>query len=317
MGRTESKQVVAQGTQQSAQDQANSQAALEKTNDSLAKYSSNLDSFMKFGRSTYGAGGEYMKDQNAIANTTAAAGTSGVAGNLALNAMRTGENSANYAPTVAESARQSSRDLTTQLAGADADRLAKLTAVNEEGVTASALPAQVQSSLYGTGTGGAGSQLGSAASAAKTPGFWDTFAPALAGAAGTAAAGFCPCEGSLIRMADGSDKPVEQLKKGDWVWAPGTLTVPNQVLEDVTVREELAWHLETKGGLKHAGSETHSIALPTGGYALMPDMRNRAIIGEYSADYVIAVKPIGVQKVCPLVLGGSHAYMADGIMCLT
>jgi hypothetical protein len=52
------------------------------------------------------------------------------------------------------------------------------------------LPAEVQSGLYGTGTGGAGSQLSSAANAAKTPGFWDTFAPALAQGAGAAAGGF-------------------------------------------------------------------------------------------------------------------------------
>jgi hypothetical protein len=131
-----------------------------------------------------------MKTQNTLANTTAAAGTSGVAGNLALNAMRTGENTANYAPTVAESARQSSRDLTNRLAGADADRLSRLTAINQYGVQASALPAEVQASLYGTATGGAGSQLSTAADAAKTPGFWDQFLPAIAGGAGAVAAGF-------------------------------------------------------------------------------------------------------------------------------
>jgi hypothetical protein len=65
-----------------------------------------------------------------------------------------------------------------------------LTAINQYGVQASPLPAEVQGSLYGTGTGGSGNQLGSAADAAKTPGFFDTFFPSLVGAAGTAAAGF-------------------------------------------------------------------------------------------------------------------------------
>ena len=149
MGRTESKQVSQQGMAQSSQDHANAQSALASANKSLAKHSSTLDSFMNFGRKTYGEGGEFQKTQNTIANTTAAAGTSGVAGNLALDAMRTGENTSNYAPTVAESARQSSRDLTSTLAGADADRLSRLTAINQFGVQASALPAEVQAGLYG------------------------------------------------------------------------------------------------------------------------------------------------------------------------
>jgi hypothetical protein len=190
MGRSESKKVANQGMAQSSQDHANAQAALASANKSLAKHSSTLDSFMNFGRKTYGEGGDFMKTQNALANTTAAAGTSGVAGNLALNALRTGENTSGYANTVAESARQSSRDLTNRLAGADADRLSRLTAINQYGVQASALPAEVQAGLYGTATGGAGSQLSTAADAAKTPGFWDQFLPAIAGGAGAAAAGF-------------------------------------------------------------------------------------------------------------------------------
>jgi hypothetical protein len=83
-----------------------------------------------------------------------------------------------------------SRDLTDRLAGADADRLSRLTAINQYGVQASAVPAEVQASLYGTGTGGSGSQLSTAADAAKTPSFWDQFLPAIAGGAGAAAAGF-------------------------------------------------------------------------------------------------------------------------------
>jgi hypothetical protein len=190
MGRAESKKVANQGMAQSATDQANARAALGKTNSSLAKYSSNLDSFMRFGRATYGKNGEFMRDANTVANTTAAAGATSLKGDLALNAQRTGENTAGYADTAAESKRQSERDLTSGLVGADADRLKQLTAVNQYGVQASALPAGVQAGLYGTSTGGSGSQLSTAADAAKTPSFWDQFLPAIAGGAGTAAAGF-------------------------------------------------------------------------------------------------------------------------------
>jgi hypothetical protein len=190
MGRSESKKVVNQGMAQSATDQSNAQAALGKANSNLAKYSSNLDSFMRLGRKTYGANGEYMRDASTVANTTAAAGATSLKGDLALNAQRAGENTAGYADTVAESKRQSERDLTSGLVGADADRLKQLTAINQYGVQASALPAEIQAGLYGTSTSGSAGQLNPAANAAKTPGFFDTFLPALVGGAGAAAAGF-------------------------------------------------------------------------------------------------------------------------------
>jgi hypothetical protein len=189
-GRSQSTQVANQGMQQSSQDQANAQAALGATNTALGQYNNQLKGFLRFGRQTYGANGEFMRDSNTLANTTAAAGANNLKGNLALNAMRTGENTSNYAGTVAESQRQSSKDLTNQLATADQNRLSQLTAVNQYGVQASALPAQVQAGLYGTSTSGSAEQLNPAASAAKTPGFFDEFGNALIGAAGGVAGGF-------------------------------------------------------------------------------------------------------------------------------
>lgn len=192
MGRTESTKAANQGLAQSQQDQEQAKKSFAATNKSLTDYSSGLDNFMKFGRATYDKNGEFMRDQNTIATSAAAAGSDKIAGDTALNAMRTGENTANAAPALAESTRAASRDLTTQLAGVDATRLQNLTNLNQFGVQASALPAQVQEGLYGTSTGGSGSQLSAAANAAKTPGFWDTFAPALAGSASTVAKGFTP-----------------------------------------------------------------------------------------------------------------------------
>jgi hypothetical protein len=192
MGRSESKKAAAQSSEQSAQDQQNAQGALAATNKNLNDYSSGLNKFMTFGRQTYGQNGEFMKDQNAIATQAAGAGSNAVKGDLALNAVRTGENTAGYAPAVAEDRRARQRDLTGQLAGADATRLQNLTNINQFGVQASALPAQVQAGLYGTGTSGAVGQGSNQASAAKTPGFWDSFLPAVVGAAGTVAKGFTP-----------------------------------------------------------------------------------------------------------------------------
>lgn len=187
MGRSESAQISKQSAANSAQDQGNAQTAIAATNKSLQDYSSNLKNFMGFGRKTYGQGGEFMKDQNAIANTTAAAGSNAIKGNVALNSMRTGENTAGDAASIAESQRGAERDMTSQLAGADASRLDKLTAINQYGVQASALPASVQSGLYGTSLGGSNQAEGTAASAAQaSPGFWDVFGQDVASGAGAA-----------------------------------------------------------------------------------------------------------------------------------
>jgi hypothetical protein len=187
MGRSESHQVAEQGMHQSAEDQARAGASFTAANKSLGDYSKNLDSFMRFGRQTYGANGEYMRDQNTIANTTAAAGSNAIAGRIANNAMRTGANTAGMASTVAEAQRAGERDMTSQLAGADADRLSKLTALNQYGVQASALPAGIQASMYGTGSSGSAAQLNPASSAAKTPGFMDEYMQALVSGASKAA----------------------------------------------------------------------------------------------------------------------------------
>jgi hypothetical protein len=180
MGRAETTQAQKQSIAQSAQDQANAQAALKDTNKSLSDYSGNLDNFLSFGRRTYGQGGEFMKDQNAIATGTAAAGSNAIKGDLALHTMATGENTGGYAGSVAESRRQAERDMTSQLAGADATRLQNLTNINQYGVDASKFPAQVQAGLYGSGIAGA-----SHATQPGAPGFWDQNSGGLASSAAT------------------------------------------------------------------------------------------------------------------------------------
>lgn len=313
--RGDSKATSAQGRLQSAEDQANARAALAKTNSALSDYDSNLKNFMKFGRQTYGENGDYMRDQNTLANTTAAAGTTSLKGNLALNAMRTGENTSGYADTAAESQRSSSRDLTTQLAGADSDRLSKLTAIEAEGLDESKFPATVQAGLYGSALGGTTGNLSASASAAQTPGFWDVFAPALASGAGAAAAGICPCEGSMIRMSDGTEKPVEQLRAGDYVWT-GMMSPPNQILTTPTPIQAESWVIETEAGRKHKGSTTHTLGLATGGYGYMPELRGKVVIGDLGSDMVKEALPIGKATVYPLQVGGCHSYFADGLYCL-
>ena len=179
--RKTSGQIAQQGIATSKQNQENAQTSFDNTNSTLKGYSSNLANFMKFGRDTYGQNGEFAADQNTLSSGAAAAGTKSVAGDLALNRLRTGQNSAGYAPALATAKSDAEQNLTQQLAGADTSRLANLTAINKYGVDASALPAQIQASLYGTSIGGANSALGVGQSAsAADQSFGDVFGQSVA-----------------------------------------------------------------------------------------------------------------------------------------
>lgn len=205
--RGQSKQVANQGMAQSAENQTAARTAVSNTNAELGGYKKNLGDFMSFGRRTYGKGGEFMRTQSTLANTTAAAGARGLEGDLLMHAMRTGQNTGGFAPAVAEYRRQNQRDLTDRLAQSDAARLAALSHIEETGLDASKFPAQVESSLYGPAVGGASSNLSVAGEAAKTPGFWDQFSHDLISAGGQVAAGYAAGGCWIAEAIYGVDDP--------------------------------------------------------------------------------------------------------------
>lgn len=326
LDRGTSKAVAQQGMQQSQEDQNNASAALTATNADLGTYSTNLKNYMNFGRKTYGANGEFMRDQNTLATTTAAAGASALKGNLALNAMRTGENTSGYGGTVAATQQENDQNLTTQLAGADAQRLSQLNAVEQYGVSASALPAEIEQGIYGTSTSGASSNLSPAATAAAQPSGWDVFGADLASGVGAAAGAYaagCPCAGTAIAvphdvgMPGDTDRVVEVLKKGDFVAGMGWTRPPNQLLADIVPIKQPCFEVITKGGLRTRGSSTHSLMLVSGGYVCMPEALGEAVLVRGSgSDMITEVIDIGEQWVYPLPIKGSHTYCADGLWIL-
>lgn len=177
MGRSESKAVAKQGQQQSEQNQANAQQDLGTARADISDYRKNLTDFMA--GNPYKAGGEYEQAQKIIGTSSAQAGHNALQDTLARSGQRSGENTANYAATEAEAGRQAQRDLTDFMAKQTAERIAKNTGVQQFGVTASGLPAELEARLYGTSISGADNALSTAGNAAKTPGFWDSIFPAL------------------------------------------------------------------------------------------------------------------------------------------
>lgn len=187
MGRSQSAAISDTAKANSAQDQANAQLALARTSSSLKDYSSKLKDYTNWGNATFGDTGEFIGTANEQATSAAAGAGAGTRGALALNAMRTGENTANYAPTLAENQRQGARDITDFMAQKDQQRLAALGAIKQYSVDASKFPAQINESIYGTSLGGGNTALGTAQQAsAASPGFWDVFGQDVAQGAGAA-----------------------------------------------------------------------------------------------------------------------------------
>src|SRR5215472_311088 len=151
MGRSESKQVTQQSldTSKNFQNQANQSFAA--TQGAIGDYQNRLNNFLA--RNPYTPGGEFQRNQTLINASTADAGNAAMKNTLDLAAQRSGENTAGFANNVAEAQRQTSRDLADQMAKADQARIDKETGIQQFGVQASALPADMQARLYGTGAG--------------------------------------------------------------------------------------------------------------------------------------------------------------------
>jgi|GEM_PF-5029239 hypothetical protein len=193
MGRSESKQAF-QDSQAAQQQMAQQQQqALNSTNAAIADYNNRLNGFMDFGRSMYAPGGEFDRENTLLGTSVATGGADSTADQLNDFNQRTGNlNGAQFAATAEEVSRANRRALTDFLANAAKDRSNKQTAIEQYGVQASALPSDVYSRIYGTATGGRTSALGTETDAAKVPGFWDTFAPALVSGAAQVGFGFTP-----------------------------------------------------------------------------------------------------------------------------
>ena len=302
-----------------AADQGEATAANTATNTALSNYSNNLSNFMNFGQNTYGANGTYAADQKAINTAGAAASAQTLGSQMGLNAMRTGENTASYAPAVAAETQAGQQAVTANLAQSDANRLQALTNINQYGVQASALPAQVQAALYGSSLSGASGQQGSATQAASVPSGWQVFGQDLAGAVGSAAQGYaagqCPCEGSKLLLDDGTEILVEVAEKGEKLKAFGKQP-PNTLLATPEARRQDCFEIQIDRGWFHRGSATHTIALEGGGYAYMPELKGKSILTTQGPKVVISVEPIGEKWVRPLSIDGSHCYICDGVYVL-
>lgn len=195
MSRGQQASIVKTGEANSAADQAAAGTALTGTNKAIGDYTDRLNQFAA--ANPYKAGGEFQTDQNQIAASAADTGSNAIADKLARSSQTSGENTGGYANNVAEAQRQATRDQATQMATADASRLGSKSAYDATTLQASALPADLQSRLYGTAIGGANGALDTAGKSAGTPSFLDTLGSSFANNLGKISGSVSGSAGSL------------------------------------------------------------------------------------------------------------------------
>jgi hypothetical protein len=187
MSRGQSTQAFNTASSQNATNFGNAQSAEGAAQNDIGQYQNQLASFVS--GNPYTAGGEYDQTINAGLANTSDAGSNSLRGALQSQALRTGQNSAADAATAASNAQQNTRNLSSDMASAQQQRINSEAGYNQEALGASAQPAQMESSLYGTSGSQGNQELGTEEGAAQTPSFWDTLGSSFAGGLGKGLAG--------------------------------------------------------------------------------------------------------------------------------
>jgi hypothetical protein len=136
---------------------------------------------------------------------------------------------------------------------------------------------------------------------------------ALGEVGGMAAGGFCPAEGSMYLMADGSCKPVELLKVGDRIMGiDGEAQTIEEILEGLFPLIEV----RLANSYRTVNSLTHAFALPKGGFTVASRSLGKQVLTSDGPSEVLSITPFGHARVFNVITGGSHTYRADGVWAL-
>lgn len=288
--------------------QAEEQADINQNQSQLAKFAAD---------NPYVQGGTMQTAENQELSNTADATAAAAAAKNQQQAQRTGQNAA--APVAAGEAEQQAaqRSLSGEEAGATTSRLASGAQYGAEVLGAGNSIAAQQAQLSSNLTGEAQGQEGTAEQAAQTPSFLDELGQGLitgAGQAGSAAiTAFCPARGTFYLMADGAEKPVEQLKVGERL---AGIDGESQVIEEIQSAESAILRVETESGFVLLCSRVHAFALPLGGFTVAASCMGKTIVTRDGRRRIVKVEPFGVDEVFNVITDGSHTYRADGLWSL-
>lgn len=162
-----------------------------------------------------------------------------------------------------------------------------------------------------TGSGSAAMSGASTVQQANQEGINDALGVIQAGAG--VASSFCPAEGSPYLMADGSEKPVENLEVGELI--AGVDDEP-QTIEEIQSQYTNIIEVTTENGFVTRNSPVHAFALPKGGFVVSIRSLGKTILTQTGPSKVTKIEPAGQAWVFNVITNGSHTYRASGVWSL-
>jgi hypothetical protein len=171
-------------------------------------------------------------------------------------------------------------------------------------------------STLSSGANSAAGEVGNL-SQANTAAAGPTFGAILGGVVGAGVQGltsaYCPVEGSMYLMADGTERPVETLVVGDQIMG---IDDEPQTIEEIQSGYAEFIEVLTANGLVTKNSYSHTYALPKGGFTVASRSLGKNISTADGPSEVISVTPAGKAWVFNIITDGSHTYRADGVWAL-
>lgn len=314
MSRSQQNQVYDQEQKTNQTYNQNAQNAFQQAQQGVTDYKNQLGKFTA--SNPYTQGGEFQTSMNKQLGDTANAGAKSAAQAIQSAAVRTGSNPAGAIAASEAIADQNERNLATQEGNADAQRIGNEAGYNQTALSATAIPEQMQDTLAQQQAATAQGAAGTEEQAAQTPSFMDMLGNGLiqagVGFASGAGGAMCPARGSLLLMADGSEKPVELLEEGEQILG---FDGEPQRIEGIESDLTPVLLVETDAGHRLRVSRSHSFALPAGGFAEAWAVLGRKIVADKAAK-VVAIRRGGLDVVYNVITDGSHTYRANGLWSL-
>ena len=146
MGKAQVGQNFATATNQNATNNANSQTSYNAAQNDVNSFSNELAYFKS--QNPYVQGGQFQTSQNQQLADTAAAGAQSTAQAIQGAGVRSGQNPSAGIAAAEQVSQANQRDMTTDEAGANQDRMKGLTSYNADVLSATAKPEEMESNLF-------------------------------------------------------------------------------------------------------------------------------------------------------------------------
>ena len=312
MTKHQSNQAFNTAAGQQSQNAANAQSSYNAAQGDIGDFKSQLANYAA--QNPYVQGGQFQTSQNQQMADTAAAGSTAAQQAITGSMVRSGLNPTAAVAAGEQVAESNARGEMGSEAAANEARLSGLANYNTGVLSASAKPEEMEQGLASTEQQGENAALNTEESGSNKPSFWQELGQEAITGGGTLLANkFCPAEGSLYLMADGSEIKVELLSLGDKLLG---IDGEPQTIEAIERAPAKVLRIETAGGLVLRCSRVHAFALPMGGFATAGKVKGKRILVERGDNLVSSVEPDGEATVYNVITDGSHTYRANGMWSL-